>query len=104
MSRGKIVTHGVLKVEILNDPGRQSQFFIVYFGNPSLIFRYKRSVPLSVTTGSTSFTVKMSPEFSPVMQVVAYVILPSEYVIADKGDLTVTKCFFNKVGVCTNQS
>lgn len=91
-------------MEILSDPGRQSQFFIVYFGNPSLLFRYKRSVPLSVTTDSTSFTVKMSPEFSPVLQVVAYVILPSEHVIANTNDLTVTKCFFNKVGVCTSQS
>lgn len=104
VSRGKIVNHGVQKVEILNDPGRPSQFFIAHFGNLSLLFRCKRSVPLSVTTGSTSFTVKMSPELSPVLQVVAYVILPSEHVIAHTADLNVNKCFSNKVGVCASVS
>eukprot|EP00066_Takifugu_rubripes_P029840 XP_011619106.1 PREDICTED: alpha-2-macroglobulin-like [Takifugu rubripes] len=52
-----------------------------------------------VTEGSISFGVKMSPELSPALQVMAYVILPSENVIAHKADFTVTKCFLNKVSV-----
>uniref|UniRef100_H3BZU7 Alpha-2-macroglobulin-like n=1 Tax=Tetraodon nigroviridis TaxID=99883 RepID=H3BZU7_TETNG len=72
VSRGKIVTQGVQTVQILTDP---------------------------TTEGSISFTLKMSPEFSPALQVVAYTILPSEHVIAHKADLAVTKCFLNKVSV-----
>ncbi|XP_029699877.1 alpha-2-macroglobulin-like isoform X1 [Takifugu rubripes] len=72
MSRGMIITQGFKMVEILKDP---------------------------VTEGSISFSVKMSPEFSPALQVMAYVILPSENVIAHKADFTVTKCFLNKVSV-----
>lgn len=73
------------------------------FGSPSYFSRYQCTVFLPVTEGSISFTVKMSPEFSPALQIVAYVILPSENVIAHKADLTVTKCFLNKVGWCTGQ-
>lgn len=94
-----IVSEGLQMVEILDDPGRPPQFFIASFGSLSaLLFRDQRSVSLSVTEGSISFNVKMSPELSPALQVIAYVVLPSENVIAHKADFTVTKCFLNKVG------
>lgn len=104
VSRGKIITQGVQNVEILTDPSRQSQIFIVYFGNQRFLFQYQCSVSVSATEGSISFTLNMSPEFSPALQVVAYVILPSEHVIAHKADLAVTKCFLNKVGWCVSQA
>lgn len=86
-------------VEILDDPSRPPQFFIASFGSLSaLLFQHQHSVFLSVTEGSISFGVNMSPELSPALQVMAYVILPSENVIAHKADFTVTKCFHNKVG------
>lgn len=91
-------------MEILNDPSRQPHFFNVYFGHLSFLFRYQRSVSVSVTEGNISFTLKMSPEYSPALQVVAYVVLPSEHVIAHKADLPVTKCFPNKVGWCMSQT
>lgn len=90
-------------VEILDDPGRPPQFSIASFGS-ALLFRHQRSVSLSVTEGSISFSVKMSPELSPALQVMAYVILPSENMIAHKTDFTVTKCFNNKVGGRTSPS
>lgn len=92
-------------VEILDDPGRPPQFFIASFGSLSaLLFRHQRSDSLSVTMGSMSFDVKMSPELSPALQVIAYVILPSENVIAHKVDFTVTKCFLNQVSGRTSPS
>lgn len=100
-----IITQGLQMVEILKDPGRPPQFFIAFFGSLSaLLFRHQRSVSLSVTEGSISFSVKMSPELSPALQVMAYVILPSENVIAHKADFTVTKCFLNKVSGRTSPS
>lgn len=104
VSRGKIVFQGVQNVEILNDPSRQSQFFNVYFGNLSFPFRCQRCVSVAATEGNISFTLRMSPEFSPELRIVAYVILPSEHMIAHKADLAVTKCFLNKVGWCASQT
>lgn len=71
--------------------------FSEYFGGLTFLFQYQHCISVSVTEGSISFTLKMSPEFSPIVQVLAYVILPSEHVIAHKADFTVNKCFLNKV-------
>lgn len=68
------------------------------------LFQHQCSVSVSATEGNISFTLKMSPEFSPALQIVAYVILPSEHVIAHKADLAVTKCFLNKVGWYTSHT
>lgn len=86
-------------MEILNDPSRQSQFSNLNSENPNFVFvKHRRCVSVPATEGSVSFTLNMSPEFSPALQVVAYAVLPSEHVIAHKADLAVTKCFLNKVG------
>lgn len=52
---------------------------------------------VSVTEGEVSFTLKASPEIAPVVQVVAYTVLPSETVIAHSADFSTEKCFSNKV-------
>lgn len=91
-------------MEILKDPSRQPKFFYLCFGNLSFLFRYRRSASVSATEGSIFFTVKMSPEYSPALQVVAYAILPSEHVIAHKANLAVTKCFRNQVGWRTSRT
>lgn len=52
---------------------------------------------ITVTEGTVSFRIKVSPEMAPVVQVVAYTILSSETVIADNADFSTEKCFSNKV-------
>uniref|UniRef100_A0A671V1M6 Alpha-2-macroglobulin-like n=1 Tax=Sparus aurata TaxID=8175 RepID=A0A671V1M6_SPAAU len=54
---------------------------------------------VSVTEGEVSFTLKASPEIAPVVQVVAYTVLPSETVIAHSADFSTEKCFSNKVSL-----
>ncbi|XP_029028275.1 alpha-2-macroglobulin-like protein 1 [Betta splendens] len=53
----------------------------------------------SVVEGEVSFELKVSPEMAPVVQVVAYSVLPSETVIASSTDFTTEKCFRNNVSV-----
>ncbi|XP_036942928.1 alpha-2-macroglobulin-P-like [Acanthopagrus latus] len=72
LSRGAIVTQGLKKVDVQNS---------------------------HVTEGEVSFTLKASPEIAPVVQVVAYTVLPSETVIAHSADFSTEKCFSNKVSV-----
>uniref|UniRef100_A0A671V1T9 Alpha-2-macroglobulin domain-containing protein n=1 Tax=Sparus aurata TaxID=8175 RepID=A0A671V1T9_SPAAU len=62
-------------------------------GNIQLLFA------VSVTEGEVSFTLKASPEIAPVVQVVAYTVLPSETVIAHSADFSTEKCFSNKVSL-----
>lgn len=54
---------------------------------------------VSVTEGKVSFTLKVSPEMAPNVQIVAYTILPSENVIAHSADFSTEKCFSHKVSV-----
>ncbi|XP_073343453.1 alpha-2-macroglobulin-P-like isoform X3 [Pagrus major] len=72
LSRGTIVTQGLKKVDVQNN---------------------------HVTEGEVSFTLKASPEIAPVVQVVAYTVLPSETVIAHSADFSTEKCFSNKVSL-----
>nr|XP_020444082.1 alpha-2-macroglobulin-like [Monopterus albus] len=53
----------------------------------------------SVTEGEVSFKLKVSPKMAPVVQIVAYVVLPSETVIANSADFPTEKCFSNKVSL-----
>uniref|UniRef100_A0A671UZM6 Alpha-2-macroglobulin domain-containing protein n=1 Tax=Sparus aurata TaxID=8175 RepID=A0A671UZM6_SPAAU len=62
-------------------------------GNIQLLFA------VSVTEGEVSFTLKASPEIAPVVQVVAYTVLPSETVIAHSADFSTEKCLSNKVSL-----
>ncbi|XP_027136076.1 alpha-2-macroglobulin-like [Larimichthys crocea] len=52
-----------------------------------------------VTEGEVSFKLKVSAETAPVVQVVAYVVLPSETVIASSADFSTEKCFGHKVSL-----
>ncbi|KAM8768605.1 alpha-2-macroglobulin-P-like [Acanthopagrus schlegelii] len=72
LSRGAIVTQGLKKVDVQNS---------------------------HVTEGEVSFTLKASPEIAPLVQVVAYTVLPSETVIAHSADFSTEKCFSNKVSL-----
>ncbi|KAK2912862.1 alpha-2-macroglobulin-like [Channa argus] len=53
----------------------------------------------SVNDGEVSFKLKVSPEMAPYIQVVAYVVLPSEAVIAKSADFFTEKCFSHKVSL-----
>ncbi|KAM4566979.1 alpha-2-macroglobulin-like [Odontesthes bonariensis] len=53
----------------------------------------------SVDEGEVSFKLKVSPDMAPVVQVVAYAVLPSKNVIAHSADLSTEKCFQNKVSL-----
>uniref|UniRef100_A0A7N8Y068 Alpha-2-macroglobulin-like n=1 Tax=Mastacembelus armatus TaxID=205130 RepID=A0A7N8Y068_9TELE len=54
---------------------------------------------VSVTEGELSFKLKVSPEMAPLVQVVAYAVLPSETVIAKSADFSTEKCFSHKVSL-----
>uniref|UniRef100_A0A7N8XDN8 Alpha-2-macroglobulin-like n=1 Tax=Mastacembelus armatus TaxID=205130 RepID=A0A7N8XDN8_9TELE len=53
----------------------------------------------TVTEGELSFKLKVSPEMAPLVQVVAYAVLPSETVIAKSADFSTEKCFSHKVSL-----
>uniref|UniRef100_A0A667YXW9 Alpha-2-macroglobulin bait region domain-containing protein n=1 Tax=Myripristis murdjan TaxID=586833 RepID=A0A667YXW9_9TELE len=72
LSRGVIVKQGHMKVEVQDDP---------------------------VTSGEVFFEVEVSPDMAPLVQVVAYAVLPSETVIAHSADFSTEKCFSNKVSL-----
>uniref|UniRef100_A0A667Z5P3 Alpha-2-macroglobulin bait region domain-containing protein n=1 Tax=Myripristis murdjan TaxID=586833 RepID=A0A667Z5P3_9TELE len=57
-----------------------------------------------MTSGEVSFDVKVSPDMAPLVQVVAYAVLPSETVIAQSADFSTEKCFSNKVSLEFNPS
>ncbi|XP_062275147.1 alpha-2-macroglobulin-like [Scomber scombrus] len=52
-----------------------------------------------VTAGELSFQLKVTPDMAPMVQIVAYTVLPSEIVIAHSEDFSTEKCFSNKVSV-----
>ncbi|XP_078140102.1 alpha-2-macroglobulin-like [Centroberyx gerrardi] len=72
LSRGAIVKQGLLMAEVHDDP---------------------------VTEGEVSFMLEVSPEMAPLVQVLAYTILPSETVIAHSADFSTEKCFSHKVSL-----
>uniref|UniRef100_A0A667YQQ0 Alpha-2-macroglobulin-like n=1 Tax=Myripristis murdjan TaxID=586833 RepID=A0A667YQQ0_9TELE len=72
LSRGVIVKQGHMKVEL---------------------------VCFAVTSGEVFFEVEVSPDMAPLVQVVAYAVLPSETVIAHSADFSTEKCFSNKVSL-----
>uniref|UniRef100_A0A3Q3GDV6 Alpha-2-macroglobulin-like n=1 Tax=Labrus bergylta TaxID=56723 RepID=A0A3Q3GDV6_9LABR len=52
-----------------------------------------------VTQGEMSINIRVSPEMSPDVQLVAYAVLPSEMVIAHSADFSTEKCFRHKVSL-----
>ncbi|XP_023256301.1 alpha-2-macroglobulin-like [Seriola lalandi dorsalis] len=72
LSRGAIVMQGLKKIEVQDN---------------------------SVTEGKVSFQLEVSPEVAPVIQIIAYAILPSETVIANRADFKTEKCFSHKVSL-----
>ncbi|XP_039678847.1 alpha-2-macroglobulin-like isoform X2 [Perca fluviatilis] len=52
-----------------------------------------------VNEGEVSFKLTVSPDMAPVVQVVAYAILPSETVIANSADFSTEQCFSHKVSL-----
>ncbi|CAN9511030.1 unnamed protein product [Ophioblennius macclurei] len=53
----------------------------------------------SVNEGEVSFTLRVTPEMSPSVKIVAYAVLPSETVIAHQADFNIDKCFSHKVSM-----
>ncbi|KAM9359111.1 alpha-2-macroglobulin-like [Symphorus nematophorus] len=72
LARGVILMQGVQQVEVKDRP---------------------------VNEGEMAFRLTVSPEMAPVIQVVAYAILPSERMIAHSADFEVEKCFAHKVSL-----
>uniref|UniRef100_UPI003AAE80E9 alpha-2-macroglobulin-like n=1 Tax=Centroberyx gerrardi TaxID=166262 RepID=UPI003AAE80E9 len=72
LSRGAIVKQGFVMAEVHDGP---------------------------VTEGEVSFMLEVSPEMAPLVQVLAYTILPSETVIAHSADFSTEKCFSHKVSL-----
>uniref|UniRef100_I3K596 Alpha-2-macroglobulin-like n=1 Tax=Oreochromis niloticus TaxID=8128 RepID=I3K596_ORENI len=64
--------------------------YISYFGG--FLF-------VSVNEGEVSFKLRISPDMAPVVQIVAYAVLPRKIVIAHSADFSTEKCFSNKVSL-----
>uniref|UniRef100_A0A671UX03 Alpha-2-macroglobulin domain-containing protein n=1 Tax=Sparus aurata TaxID=8175 RepID=A0A671UX03_SPAAU len=75
------------------------QYTIVGETQGSVDVMYLVSSGMQMTEGEVSFTLKASPEIAPVVQVVAYTVLPSETVIAHSADFSTEKCLSNKVSL-----
>ncbi|XP_067306985.1 alpha-2-macroglobulin-like isoform X2 [Pseudorasbora parva] len=73
LSKGVIVHHGYEKVEAKSSNG--------------------------VATGTVSFKLSVSADLAPVLQILAYCVLPSENVVASSKNFDVEKCFKNKVSL-----
>ncbi|XP_036006002.1 alpha-2-macroglobulin [Fundulus heteroclitus] len=52
-----------------------------------------------VNEGEVTIRLNVSPDMAPVIQVVAYAVLPSESVIAHNAEFSTEKCFSNKVSL-----
>ncbi|CAI5669258.1 unnamed protein product [Oreochromis niloticus] len=53
----------------------------------------------SVNEGEVSIKLRISPDMAPVVQIVAYAVLPRKIVIAHSADFSTEKCFSNKVSL-----
>ncbi|XP_067306996.1 alpha-2-macroglobulin-like [Pseudorasbora parva] len=73
LSKGVIVHHGYEKVEVKSSNG--------------------------VATGTVSFKLSVSADLAPVLQILAYCVLPSENVLAISKKFDTEKCFKNKVSL-----
>ncbi|XP_067306995.1 alpha-2-macroglobulin-like [Pseudorasbora parva] len=73
LSKGVIVHHGYEKVEVKSSNG--------------------------VATGTVSFKLSVSADLAPVLQILAYCVLPSENVLAISKNVDIEKCFKNKVSL-----
>ncbi|XP_067306986.1 alpha-2-macroglobulin-like [Pseudorasbora parva] len=73
LSKGVIVHHGYEKVEVKSSNG--------------------------VATGTVSFKLSVSADLAPVLQILAYCVLPSENVVAISKNVDIEKCFKNKVSL-----
>uniref|UniRef100_A0A667Z6B7 Alpha-2-macroglobulin bait region domain-containing protein n=1 Tax=Myripristis murdjan TaxID=586833 RepID=A0A667Z6B7_9TELE len=71
----------------------QSSVDVIYLVSVSIL------VCFAVTSGEVFFEVEVSPDMAPLVQVVAYAVLPSETVIAHSADFSTEKCFSNKVSL-----
>ncbi|XP_056119302.1 alpha-2-macroglobulin-like [Rhinichthys klamathensis goyatoka] len=72
LSRGVIVHHGYEKVEVKSSNGAR---------------------------GTMSFKLSVGSDLAPVLQILAYCVLPSENVVASSKDFNIEKCFKNKVSL-----
>ncbi|XP_051814091.1 alpha-2-macroglobulin-like [Acanthochromis polyacanthus] len=60
--------------------------------------------PTRVTEGKVSFKLLVSPEMAPEVQIVAFIVLPSDKVIANSANFSTEKCFSNKVSLESSPS
>uniref|UniRef100_A0A667Z613 Alpha-2-macroglobulin-like n=1 Tax=Myripristis murdjan TaxID=586833 RepID=A0A667Z613_9TELE len=74
----------------------QSSVDVIYLVSVSIVFEVQDD---PVTSGEVFFEVEVSPDMAPLVQVVAYAVLPSETVIAHSADFSTEKCFSNKVSL-----
>ncbi|XDV32424.1 hypothetical protein PO909_003242 [Leuciscus waleckii] len=72
LSRGVIVHHGYKKIEVKSSNG---------------------------ASGTMSFKLSVGSDLAPVLQILAYSVLPSENVVASSKSFDIEKCFKNKVSL-----
>ncbi|KAK7171734.1 hypothetical protein R3I93_004127 [Phoxinus phoxinus] len=72
LSRGVIVHHGYEKIEVKSSNG---------------------------SSGTVSFKLSVGSNLAPVLQILAYCVLPSENVVASSKNFDIEKCFKNKVSL-----
>ncbi|XP_051966606.1 alpha-2-macroglobulin-like [Xyrauchen texanus] len=73
LSRGVIIHHGFEKVEVNASNG--------------------------ISSGSVSFKLSVDGDLAPVVQILAYCVLPSENVVAESINFNIEQCFRNKVSL-----
>ncbi|XP_051522154.1 alpha-2-macroglobulin-P-like [Myxocyprinus asiaticus] len=73
LSRGMIVHHGYEKVEVKASNG--------------------------ISSGSVTFRLSVDGDLAPVVQILAYCVLPSENIVAGSTNFDIEKCFRNKVSL-----
>ncbi|XP_051962630.1 alpha-2-macroglobulin-like [Xyrauchen texanus] len=73
LSKGVIIHHGYEKVEVKSSNG--------------------------ISSGSVTFRLSVDYDLAPVVQILAYCVLPSENVIAGSTNFDIEKCFRNKVSL-----
>uniref|UniRef100_A0A3Q3RY91 Alpha-2-macroglobulin-like 1 n=1 Tax=Mastacembelus armatus TaxID=205130 RepID=A0A3Q3RY91_9TELE len=85
--------------------GKEEEIFIQYTivgeaqGSVDVMFLVSVLITFYINSGQVSFKLNVSPEMVPLVQVVAYAVLPSETVIASSADFSTEKCFTHKVSL-----
>ncbi|XP_043974431.1 alpha-2-macroglobulin-like [Gambusia affinis] len=91
-----------VKYTIVGEAQGTVDVFYLVLSRGAIVMQGKKQIVLqdkSVNDGEVSFSLTVSADMAPEVQVVAYAALPSEAVIAHSSVFTTEKCFSNKVSL-----